>query len=362
VPGEHFITILGPLGVYRGGEPVALGGAGQRALLGLLALSAGRSVHRDVIAQVLWPRDPPPTAVAIIQSYVSRFRRVLDPGARPRSRDGVLVSDAGGYRLKLGEDELDLFCFRALVSSARGSWRAGELPAAMTGFERALGLWRGEPLADVDVLRGYPALVAVADERAAVVLDYADAAADCGRHEVVLPRLRELVAGCPLDEGSQSRLMIALSGCGRQAEALEVYEDLRRRLDEELGVLPGAVLRDAHTRVLRQETGRQETGRPEMGSQESGQRLNRYGAGGAVIRVPRQLPAPVPVFVGRGAELGVLDRLRTRADGGAMVISAIGGTAGVGKTNPGANTSDRYRSATRDVHVECDGQEVTQGV
>jgi DNA-binding SARP family transcriptional activator/Tfp pilus assembly protein PilF len=324
VGGEHYITILGPLAVYRRGEPVTLGGPGQRTLLSLLALSAGRPVQRGAIAQVLWPRDPPAAAVPIIQSYVSRLRRALDPGAEPRSRNGLLASDMGGYRLKLTTDELDLLSFRAFIEAAKQAQQAGELVTAMSAFERALGLWQGEALADIDVLRGHPALVAVADEQAAAVLDYADAAADCGRPEAVLPHLRALVARNPLDEASQSRLMIALSGCGRQAEALAAYEDLRRRLDEELGVLPGAVLRDAHARVLRQETGQREIG----------QELGQYGGSGcgAVAWVPRQLPATVPLFVGRDGEVGVLDRLRTRANGGMMVISAIGGTAGVGKT------------------------------
>jgi DNA-binding SARP family transcriptional activator len=330
VPGEHYITILGPLTVYRRGVPVSMGGPGQRALLGLLAVSAGRSLHRDVIAEVLWSRTPPPAAVAIIQSYVSRLRRVLDPGAEPRARDGLLALDTVGYRLNLGPDELDLFRFRALNKAARQSWQAGQLPEAMTAFEQALGLCQGEPLADIDVLRGHPALVAVADECTTAVLDYADAAADGGRHELVLPHLRALVARSPLDEASQSRLMIALSGCGRQAEALRVYEELRRRLDEELGVLPGAVLRDAHTRVLRQDIPQQgqRTG-PHDGH---GGAAPAHGGHGGAAPVPQQLPAPVPLFFGRDTEVAALDRLRAQADSGTMVISAIGGTAGVGKT------------------------------
>jgi DNA-binding SARP family transcriptional activator len=317
VPGEHYITILGPLAVYRRGVPVAVGGPGQRALLGLLAVSAGRSLHRDMIADVLWPRTPPPAAVAIIQSYVSRLRRVLDPGAEPRARDSVLVSDTVGYRLNLAPDELDLFLFRGFVKTGKQAHQAGNLLDSMTAFEQALGLCQGEPLADLELLRGHPALVAVADECATAVLDYADAAADAGRHELVLPQLRALVARNPLDEASQSRLMIALSGCGKQAEALRVYEELRRRLDRELGVLPGAVLRDAHARVLRQDI-------PRQASQQDG-----YGG---AAPIPQQLPAPVPLFFGRDAEVAMLDQLRARADGGTMVISAIGGTAGVGKT------------------------------
>jgi DNA-binding SARP family transcriptional activator len=109
----------------------------------------------------------------------------------------------------------------------------------------ALALWRGEPLADVSVLQGHPAVTGLAERRAAIVMEFAAAACGIGWHDEAVPHLRALAADDPLNERVHARLMIALAGSGRQAEALRIYERLRRRLDDLLGVMPGADLADA---------------------------------------------------------------------------------------------------------------------
>jgi tetratricopeptide (TPR) repeat protein len=238
--------------------------------------------------------------------------------------DRLISRDSSGYRLRLTADQLDLLAFRRLVGLAR---EAGDAMRACQFYERAMCLWRGDPVADVEVLRGHPAAVALANERIAACLEFADRAAGLARHEVVLPHIRALADGNLLDEKLHAALMVALAGSGRQAEALGVYGEMRRRLGEELGMDPGEQLRDAQQRVLRQEL---------AGARPADARADVAGpvAGGPGRAVPRELPSAVPGFTGRTAEFQVLTGLleRSAESAPAIVISAIGGTAGVGKT------------------------------
>jgi DNA-binding SARP family transcriptional activator len=241
------IGVLGPMLIVQADAEIRALAAGQRAVLGLLALSHGSPVRRESIIDVLWGDEPPASAPAIVQTYVSRLRSVLDP-VRSGGRVHLPASDGAGYRLQATADELDLLEFRCLVDSARQARAAGAADRACRAYERALDLWRGDPLADVDALRGHPAVVALADELAAAVLEYADFAASVtdGWHDRVLPHLRALAVRDPLHEASHARLMTALAGAGRQAEALREYHELRRRLEEQLGVLPGPAVHAAY--------------------------------------------------------------------------------------------------------------------
>ena len=272
-------------------------------MLALLAVSTGSPVRLDSIVDVLWGELPPVSAVGIVQTYVSRLRQVFGADLLPR--------DAAGYRLLVTENELDLLAFRRAIRDAQG---VAEPEAACVGYERALALWRGEPLPDVDALRGHPAVIALADEFASAVLEYADMAATCGRHEQVLPLLRALAARNDLDEPSRSRLMIALAGTGRQAEALAVFEEVRRRLDEELGMPPGSGLREAHAKVLRQDLA------PDARPAPPGW-LPLF-----------QLPAAPADFTGRAAEVVRLSAAIRPADVG-VPIAIVSGQPGVGKTS-----------------------------
>jgi DNA-binding SARP family transcriptional activator/tetratricopeptide (TPR) repeat protein len=287
VIGVLSIGVLGVLTLTRDGQPLRTPPPGQRAVLGLLAVNAGLPVSLDAITDMLWAEQPPASAPAIVQTYVSRLRTLLGGSGR-------LTRDGGAYRLHVADEELDLLAFRRLVAAER--------------HEQALDLWRGEPLADIDVLRGHPALTALPAEHAAAVLAYFDAAAS---YDGVLPHLRALAAHSPLDEAVRSRLMIALASTGHQAEALETYEDLRRLLDEELGVHPGPALREAHVRVLRQEVSTPEI--PEAGW------LPLF-----------QLPAAPGDFTGRAPERARLTAALTEPGG--VPVAAVSGAPGVGKT------------------------------
>lgn len=163
------------------------------------------------------------------------------------------MSAPTGYLLRPAAGQLDLIIYQDLACQARAAQKGGDLAASCDLYDEALALWRQEPLADIALLRDHPSVTGLIRQHAALVLDYANAATEAGMPERVLQRLHQLAASEPLDERVHGQLMIALAGCGRQATALQVFEDLRRRLDEELGLAPSAALADAQRRVLWQE-------------------------------------------------------------------------------------------------------------
>jgi DNA-binding SARP family transcriptional activator len=240
------IGVLGPLAAWRFGVPVSLGPPMQRALLGLLALSPAAGLPRAAIIDALWCDDPPVTAVSMVQAYIGRLRRLLDP-AGP-------VPAAGGYQLRAAGCVLDLVGFAALVRRGREAQAAANYSAACAAYSDGLAMWRGDPLADVDVLRDHPAIAQLSQQRAEAVIGLADASSAIGWPDRALPQLRELAYREPFNERAHARLMLALAGGGQQAAALDVYERMRRRLDDQLGLRPGAELADAYTRVLCQRT------------------------------------------------------------------------------------------------------------
>ena len=312
------LCVLGTLGAWRDGAPVELGAARQRAVLGLLALRPNVALHREMIIEVLWDGDPPTAAVKMVQAYIGSLRRQLDPGRPPRDREGLLVSGGTSYRLRADAGNLDLIAFGLLADRARAMRRSGDAASACDVYADALGLWRGEPLADLARLSAHPAVVGLARRRAAVVSDFAETAIGAGLHDRALPHLQALAERDPLDERVHAWLMIALAGLGQQAAALAIYDRLRRRLDEELGVRPGAALAQAQARVLRQDV---PAVRP----------APFQGVVRAAAAPPRQLPRSPDAFVGRERELAALLALAEQAAEAALVC-VIDGVAGIGKT------------------------------
>jgi DNA-binding SARP family transcriptional activator/tetratricopeptide (TPR) repeat protein/DNA-binding XRE family transcriptional regulator len=327
------LRVLGTMGCWHGSTPVPLGPARQRAVVALLAVHPNTAVRREAIIDALWPGGPPGSAVAVVQSHVSRLRKILDGGLGARPGTAVLVSAGTSYRLDAGPDELDLLAFRQLAARARRAAVAGHLAAACHQFEQALELWEGEPLADLDVLAGHPAVAGLTALHASVITEYAQTASGAGLAGKVLPHLRALAEREPLNEHAHAHLMVCLAAIGQQARALRVYEDLRQRLDDQLGVRPGPELVGTHLRVLRQEIPVRAAA-PGTRAESPVRVAEASDVAAARHMVPQQLPAAVRHFVGRGGELAELSRLLgpDHATGGTMVISAIGGTAGVGKT------------------------------
>lgn len=257
-PGGLRISVLGPVTAWRDGAFLPLGPEMQRAVLGLLALHANTALHREFLIDSLWGDEPPASAVAMVQCYVSRLRRLLGQSrpaeSRPPGCGGrSLITSGTSYRLQAAPGELDYAEFGQLAARAGEAHAAGQLRAACQLYGQALGLWQGEPLAGLTALASHPAVVDARQQAADAVLDYADAAIGAGWHGRVLRPLRAACHREPLNERIAARLMIALAGSGCQAAALDLYEDVRRRLDEQLGIFPCAELAEAHARVLRQQ-------------------------------------------------------------------------------------------------------------
>jgi DNA-binding SARP family transcriptional activator/transcriptional regulator with XRE-family HTH domain len=320
-----WLAALGPLEIWHGKTPLSLGSPARRAVLGLLVLDPGVLVRRDTIIDVLWRDVPPRTATGLVQAHVSKIRRLLEPSQRMAGIDRVISSVGGAYRLILSGNELDLLVFRDLAARAAAAQASCDLMTAAELYGHAIGLWRGDPLADVDVMSAHPGVTALKQELSGVLLRYAEVACAVGQPYRVLPRLQAFADAEPLNELAHARLMIALAGAGQQAAAIRVYEDTRLRLDRELGLYPGEELGEAYVRVLRQDI------RPGNGERAH---VSRPAPAAAMHVVPRQLPAAPRGFIGRTGELRALTRLLERDPGetASVVIAALTGMAGIGKT------------------------------
>lgn len=330
-----WMQVLGPLAAWRHGRRVHLGHPRQRAVLGLLALEPGVLVHRETIIDSLWEEGPPATAVNLVQAYVGKLRLALDPGRSPRDGDGLLVSAGTSYRLRLAAGQLDLLAFRELANRAQADHSAGDLAKARDLYARALGVWRSDPVADLDVLRAHPAVHAIARERVETVLSYAGVCDQLGQAERAIKDLRTVSASESLHEAAHARLMVALASNGEQAAALRLFDDIRQRLDDELGVWPGAQLTEAYARVLHQDLG---AGPKDPDARGVGRRMGQpeVTSSPAMPTVPQQLPATAwPPCLGRAAELAAMSALLCRLtnNAGSTTISAVVGTAGIGKSS-----------------------------
>ncbi|ALG08380.1 hypothetical protein AOZ06_17005 [Kibdelosporangium phytohabitans] len=244
------IQVLGPLRISVNGGQVNLNSERQRTILGILALTPGTPVTIDVLVDAAWGAHPPRTAVDLVRSQMSRLRRRIQPNGRSAQ---VLVAMNSGYALQVDDNQLDLLAFRRLFDNARRDFRAGRIESAVGDYKAAIELWRGDPSADVVGLYQQTVLENLRREAEIALLEYADAAARIGRHGETVTTLRQFVTANPLHESAHARLMTALAGCGERAMALEVFENLRHQLADELGVDPSMVVRRTHEAILRGE-------------------------------------------------------------------------------------------------------------
>ncbi|MET8446845.1 BTAD domain-containing putative transcriptional regulator [Streptomyces sp. NPDC005209] len=330
-------AVLGPVRVRRAGTELDLGRPQERALLALLLIRAGQPVTVSEIVDVLWGWDPPDTAVNVVHRHVGSLRRLLEPGLPNRATGQWLVRDAGGYRLVTDSDSLDLLRFRALRADARRAASDGAPARSVELHTEALSLWQGPAATGIPAqARAHAAFGALDDEYLAAVKETADAALRAGLPDAVLPRLREAAAGSPLDEPLLARLMLALAATGQRAEALTTYHAVSGRLADELGIDPGPELRDAHAAVLRDAAvpAAAAPGAAEARSGGGTAATGHVGPGATPLPAPAQLPHDLATFSGRRAELDeVLALVSSDARSAeTVVISAIGGMAGVGKT------------------------------
>jgi DNA-binding SARP family transcriptional activator/DNA-binding XRE family transcriptional regulator len=246
------IDVLGPLRVARGDTVIDIRSGRQRALLGLLALAAGNSLSWRSICTSLWPDSPPDSATHLMQTYVAGLRRALAGDQPMRERRELLVSGPHSYRLDVSRGRVDLVAFRTLVAAAN-STREGDPRAVLTQYERALDLWRGTVLADVEVLDGHPAAVGVTRERIAATMRYARIGLSIGAYHRILPRLQAIVDVDPLNEQLSAYLMLTLTGNGMKAEAFRHFARVRRQLADEFGVDPDREMAEAYRLILHDE-------------------------------------------------------------------------------------------------------------
>ncbi len=347
--GRLWVGVLGSLAVHRDGVPVQLGGPKLRCLSGLLAVQPGRAVSHDEIVEVLWGAAPPAEYPNLIQVYVRRLRRLMEPGSDRGSGFRVVVRAGGGYRLDLDVAESDLLTFDDLVGQARRADADGHPESAEQLLASALDCWRGPVLgASEPRLLQHPAVVAAAARRVEAALGYAEAATDAGHPGRAAARLRQVAAYEPLHEGLHARLMVALAADGQQAAALQVFQAIRGVLDADLGIGPGAELSAAQERVLRQQVPATGSTAAAAGDEARTGAAAIVDAAAATSVPPAQLPADVAGFTGRRWHLDELDRLAGDGAGharrsSAVVVSAVDGTAGVGKTALAVHWAHRVR-------------------
>jgi DNA-binding SARP family transcriptional activator len=312
--------ILGSLEAEADGNRVTVGGPREQALLAVLLLNANRVVQPAQLVDALWDEDPPATAVKQVRNAVSRLRGLLAAGEDSHG----LVTDGAGYRLIVGEGMLDAALFEERIRKAAASASAGQVAKAAELLESALDLWRGPALAGVPGQAIGAAARAWNERRCTAAETYYDHQIALGRHREILVELSALATDHPLRERPTAQLMLALYRCGRRADALALFAGTRRLLADEMGLDPSQELQRLHQRIL--------TADPALTMPRTAR--DEGSRAPLAVAVPRQLPAAIRHFTGRRDELKALSSLldEARQRGGTAVISAIGGTAGIGKT------------------------------
>ena len=239
--------ILGPLEVWDGDRELSLGGGKQRALLALLLIHPNESLSTDRLIDELWDEQPPQTAGKALHNYVSQLRRMLG--------DDRLQTQPRGYALRVRPGELDVDGFRQQFEEGRRAQAAGDPERAALLLREALALWRGSPLADFTYEAFARDEIGRLDElHLSALIERIDADLALGRHVDVIGELETLVAQHPAQERLRGQLMLALYRSERQAEALQVYQDARRVLVEELGIEPSQALQRLEQSILTQDT------------------------------------------------------------------------------------------------------------
>jgi DNA-binding SARP family transcriptional activator len=315
------VRLLGSVEVVRHGVARPVAGSRRQALLAVLAVHCGAVVDAARLIDVVWGRAPP--AGNTLQSHLSHLRRKF----------GVpVVARAPGYLLDLASEGTDVLVAERLI---RQGQQTTDLTGRVQHLRAALALWRGRPLAGLADLVWAEEQIRRLDQLwLQAKQSLVEAQLALGQHAQLVAELQQLVQEHPYDERLHGQLMLALYRSGRQADALAVYDRLRRALSDGLGIDPGQVLRDQHAGMLRQDPSLQTPVAPAVATASAAVR--------AVVTPPAQLPPAVPAFAGRHAELASLDAILPTARTGpdenaaagsaAVVISAVSGTAGVGKT------------------------------
>ncbi|MCW8103570.1 AAA family ATPase [Streptomyces tauricus] len=335
--------MLGPLRVWRGESELEAGPRQQAYLLALLLARGGRPTGIGELIDLIWGEDAPASALNVIHKYVGSIRRLLEPDLPPRETGVYLLRRGNGYLCAAGADLLDLASFRQYFGAARTA-RAEEHDAAALGhYLDALRLWSG-PAGDgwTHGPVAAPIFAGLNDEYFQACMEAADVALALGQPARVLPALHLAATMAPLHESVQASLITVLGGAGRQAEALAVFDALRARLAEDLGIDPGPDLKAAHQRVLAQTPA---TRAPTPHTPAPRAPSTRTSVAEALVAAPSGRPAPslptipptpppgdVDRLVGRTDELAALRRAVEPALGNGTAVVLLEGEPGVGKS------------------------------
>ena len=374
--------LLGPLEVRAGEGWRGIGAPKWRSVLATLLIEAGQIVPADRLISEVWGDAPPAKAANLISIYVLRLRRLMDDADR-----GLLVTRAPGYQLRVTSSETDALLFEAMVREGRRAFASGDPQGTASQLTEALALWYGQPLADVPAT---PLVEAEAERLAELRLGAIElritAELACGGHSQAVAEIRRLLADHPLREGLWLLLMQALDGAGRHAEALEVYGQARNAISGQLGVDPGAELRQLHADLLAKDqagppgvitvglvTTRAGTPAPVLSAlAESAERTERTekaesaaGTGSrpgrgarSAAQTPAQLPADIADFTGRDEQVRRLGELVSgpgaNNDPGAVRIAVVAGAGGLGKTSLAVHAAHRVRRKFPDGQLYVD--------
>jgi len=304
---------LGLLAVEVDGVDQPLRGRRPQAILARLLLAVNRRVSAAEIIDAVWGEDTT-DHTSTLESHIWRLRKVLEPHRTAHQPPAVLVTDTEGYRLLARTDQVDSLLFERHAGEIRELVAAGDPDRILQRCDEALALWRGRPYEPTsDELWAAPAVARLEEIRTEVGANRLDALLDLGQHQQVLADLEQLLAASPLQERFWAQRMLALHRAGRTDQALEAYQRIRRLLDDELGLQPGAELEQMHRRILEQD--------PDLIAPVVS------GASASVPTPVVSLPARGTALVGRAGDLGQIARLVTSSR-----LVSITGVAGCGKT------------------------------
>ncbi len=325
-PANSF-RILGPFSASIAGETLAFTSGKLRILLAALLLHSGSVVNNDRLVEWLWDERQPSNPRGTLHTYVRRLRMLLGDALR-------LETAADGYRIDVPEGELDLERFRGLICGAR---KAGEPEERSRLLSEALAMWRGTALEGIPSSSLYrDECPGLEDERLTAMDAYFETELHLGRHPQLVRKLRAAANDNPLRENFWSMLMLALYRSGRQAEALDVYQQARRELVEQLGIEPGERLRTLHAGILESDPALAAPDAPDPG-------------GNGNTPVPAQLPPLTVGFTGREEIVEHIAASIPPGSGGTGVpVVVLSGPPGVGKTALAVCIGRRVRSAFPD--------------
>jgi DNA-binding SARP family transcriptional activator len=337
------ISAFGSLSVNLAGREVDLGPPRRRAVLAMLLAKVGRVVSVSALLEGIWGTEPPRQAVASLQSYISRLRKVLSDSPLPDGSRLVLEYRSPGYVLVASPDQIDVVLFELRVDEGLAVARGGDHAAAFGLLGDALAMWSSAPFAE---LRDYEFAQHESSRlegiRLRAVEQWAEAAFTLNRDAEVLPELEIEVARNPIRERQVGLLMRAQYRTGRQADALHTFDRTRRVLAEELGADPSPELHRVHAGILRHDKA-------------------LLGSGQVVQHLDFDPPIPRPRdhrerpgVVGRERELACLLDAWTAAKAGGGRVALVVGEAGQGKTRLVRELETRCRSDGAEVlTVRC---------